>query len=400
MNNEEISSEEITTVEVTAASSVTETILAKTQATYMLDSILTVLAKCMEIPNMKKQNYIDLKKAIDYKFILEKYITSIPEPSEPEQCRCCQNDSNPEPPNTSDWEKRFEELERMIVSSCSQRSYSSVTQQNVQLSAPQQQIPIPLQAVPTLTLKVDCLDDANSRAEGLKQRIIDSIPVRDGDGGVNRMRLLGKKSLLIVARDEEAKTYLEHQIQDKHKDVCRIGQPFYKMPAVRFEGLHNNDSGEELKEHLCKKFPEHSEKIKVILLHKLRSGDEQAAIVRVPKEVYKELMMMPVLYFKYSRLRIKKHTHVTMCYRCQMYGHISTNCSNKEHCSSCAGEHSHKQCPHRSEPEHIVCAVCQQYNTAGKSNKPVNHRCHSTDCPHHKKALHNTEAQTEYQCSV
>ncbi|KAI1286617.1 hypothetical protein HDE_10840 [Halotydeus destructor] len=398
MNNVELGSEKITTEDNTAASSVNETSLAKTQANYMLDGIVTVLAKCMEIPNMKKQNYLDLKQAIEYKFRLEQYINSTPEPSEQEQCRCRNKDSTQELPETYDWEKRFDKLEQLIVSSCAQRSYSSVTQQHVQPSVSQPQRTTPLQAAPTLTLKVDCLDDANLGAEGLKQKIIDSIPVRDGDGGVNRMRLLGKKSLLIVARDEDAKAYLENQIQDKLKDVCRIGQPFYKMPTVRFEGLHNNDSGEELKEHICRKFPEHSEKIKVILLHKLKSGDEQAAIVRVPKEVYKELMIMPVLYFKYSRLRIKKHTHVTMCYKCQMYGHISTNCSNKEHCSFCAGEHSHKQCPHRSEPEHIVCAVCQQYNTAGKSNKPVNHRCHTTDCPHHKKALDNTEAQTEYQC--
>ncbi|KAI1306484.1 hypothetical protein HDE_00985 [Halotydeus destructor] len=293
------------------------------------------------------------------------------------------------------WEKRFDRLEQLINSRTAPRSYSAVTQRFVPQAAPPGRT-LPVQAIPTLTIKLDCTDSNTLGPAGLKQELIDKIPPRNGDGGVSRMRFLGNKSLLIVTRDKEAKDYLVSQIGSKLKGKCTIGTPFYKMPTVRIEGLENVDSGEELKSQLDKKFPTHCEKIKVILLHKIRRGNQQAAIVRVPKEVYKEMMDEPEMYFKYSRLTIKKYTHVTMCYKCQLYGHISSNCPNATSCSYCAGEHSHKECTNREKPEQLRCAVCQQHNAKNGTDKAVDHRCHTQECAVHRKAIENTEAQTEY----
>ncbi|KAI1294735.1 putative transporter slc-17.2 [Halotydeus destructor] len=366
----------------------------KVQMISSLKYVEDVLKRVLRPPRHTTEEYNKVKQAI---LLVNTLMKHAEESSRPELRPNIENNSSPEQLMPPAWEERFAKLEQMVAASCSQRSYSHVAQQNIQRPNSQAPPAQPPQAVPTLTLKLDCLDDANLSANGLKQTIIDSIPARNGDAGVDRMRLLGQKSLLIVTRDEESKAYLEAQIKDKLKHICKIGQPFYKMPTVRVEGLHNSDSKEELKEHLDRKFPEYSDKIKVVLLHKIKGGNQQAAIVRVPKELYSEMMKEPELYFKYSRLKLAKHTHVTICYKCQMYGHISANCHNKEHCSHCAGEHASKNCPHRSDMEHIACAVCQQFNAISKTTKPFNHRCHTHDCPHHKKALDNTEAQTEYQ---
>ncbi|KAI1286620.1 hypothetical protein HDE_10844 [Halotydeus destructor] len=366
----------------------------KVQMISSLQYVEDVLKRVLRPPRHTTEEYNKVKQAI---LLVNTLMKHAAESSKPELPQNTEKNSVPEPLMPPAWEERFTKLERMIAATCSQRSYSQVAQQNVQRTTCQAPTIQPLQAVPTLTLKLDCLEDANLSANGLKQTIIDSIPARNGDAGVDRIRALGQKSLLIVTRDEESKAYLEAQIKDKLKHVCKIGQAFYKMPTVRIEGLQNSDSGEELKEHLDRKFPGYSDRIKVILLHKIKSGNQQAAIVRVPKELYSQMMKAPELYFKYSRLKLTKHTHVTICYKCQMYGHISANCNNKEHCSHCADEHANKNCPHRSDMEHIACAVCQQFNAIGKTTKPVNHRCHTHECPHHKKALDNTEAQTEYQ---
>ncbi|KAI1291871.1 Neuropeptide Y receptor type 4 [Halotydeus destructor] len=265
---------------------------AKMQITTSLEFVQRTLWAIINPAPKTKQHLENVRESIKLVSQIYDYIDKSSGPESPDNQTTA---STTEPLMPLAWEQRFAKLEEMVTAACSQRSYSQVAQQNVQrpiIQAPTAQLP---QAVPTLTLKLDCLEDANLSANGLKQTIIDSIPARNGDAGVDRMRLLGQKSLLIVTRDEESKAYLEAQIKDKLKHICKIGQPFYKMPTVRIEGLQNSDSKEELKEHLDRKFPEYSDKIKVVLLHKIKSGNQQAAIVRVPKELYSKMMEEPEL---------------------------------------------------------------------------------------------------------
>ena len=46
----------------------------------------------------------------------------------------------------------------------------------------------------------------------------------------------------------------------------------------------------------------------------------------------------------------------TRCYKCNAYGHIALNCTNKAKCPRCLGEHSLKECPNK-EAE-MRCASC------------------------------------------
>ncbi|KAI1299786.1 hypothetical protein HDE_03706 [Halotydeus destructor] len=293
--------------------------------------------------------------------------------------------------------QRFERLEAIVASKFTTPSYSEVAKAQLERESATSIEVKPIQAVPTLALKLDITDGVTLIPQGLEEALKETIPTRHRDGGVSRRRFLGKKSLLIVTRDVEAKSYLESQIRTKMKDLCSTSEPFYKMPTVKIEGLDNHDSGEELKAVLQHKFPQHAEKMKIIFLHKTHSGNQQTAIVRVTKEIYANLVTTGELYFKYSKLRIKKHTHVTVCYKCKMYRHISTNCPNKTSCSYCANEHSHKECENKYKPETLICSVREQFNVINNPTKPTNHRRHIGDCPHRRKALENTEAQTEYQ---
>ncbi|KAI1288200.1 hypothetical protein HDE_09558 [Halotydeus destructor] len=203
------------------------------------------------------------------------------------------------------WEKRFERLEAIVASKFTTPSYSEVAKAQQERESATSIKVKSIQAVPTLTLKLDINDGVTLIPQGLKEALKDTISTRHGDRGVSRMRFLGKRSLLIVTRDVEAKSYLESQIRTKMKDLCSISEPFYKMPTVRIEGLDNHDSGEELKAVLQHKFPQHAEKIKIILLHKTHSGNQQTAIVRVPKEIYANLVTTDLVRDRFRMSHIK-----------------------------------------------------------------------------------------------
>lgn len=62
------------------------------------------------------------------------------------------------------------------------------------------------------------------------------------------------------------------------------------------------------------------------------------------------------------------------CYKCQQYGHTSSNCTNSTICGFCSSGHKSSDCPHKNSAEHLKC-LC------GK-----NHRAGSFDCALFKAA--------------
>ncbi|KAI1286506.1 hypothetical protein HDE_10866 [Halotydeus destructor] len=78
--------------------------------------------------------------------------------------------------------------------------------------------------------------------QGSKEASEDAIPWCDPNA------LLDKKSMLIVARDVQAKEYLEAEITAKLINYDTISKPFYKMSTLRMQGLGNQESGMELEE--------------------------------------------------------------------------------------------------------------------------------------------------------
>ena len=59
------------------------------------------------------------------------------------------------------------------------------------------------------------------------------------------------------------------------------------------------------------------------------------------------------------------------CNKCQLYGHICTNCPNDKHCANCAKDHSTSACP---TPRDLSCISC------GATSRHTSSDCNN--CPH------------------
>jgi hypothetical protein len=58
----------------------------------------------------------------------------------------------------------------------------------------------------------------------------------------------------------------------------------------------------------------------------------------------------------------------TRCYKCQKYGHVTRHCrQEEERCSICAGAHSHRECPDKTQKK---CANCGGEHEAASSGCP------------------------------
>jgi hypothetical protein len=80
------------------------------------------------------------------------------------------------------------------------------------------------------------------------------------------------------------------------------------------------------------------------------------------------------LAISYDLKIVERHDQrcrITQCFKCQRYGHISTQCRNQQKCGHCGGEHTTDECAAETQASQRSCAAC----TGG------DHPSWSTACP-------------------
>ena len=71
---------------------------------------------------------------------------------------------------------------------------------------------------------------------------------------------------------------------------------------------------------------------------------------------------------------VQQGIRIIRCYKCQKFGHMSSNCHSRESCKHCAEEHSVAKCTNKDKP-----AKC--------SNCKGNHEADDTNCPTYIKQI-------------
>jgi len=108
-----------------------------------------------------------------------------------------------------------------------------------------------------------------------------------------------------------------------------------------------------------------SDKDKIVPRFKRGARDKAVVhwVCEVKPEIFKKIVDRSI-YFCYSACRVKEFLEVSICFRCQKYGHIAAKCQAKDMiCSYCA-EPGHKveDCTNKDKP--AKCANCGDSNTS------------------------------------
>lgn len=93
-----------------------------------------------------------------------------------------------------------------------------------------------------------------------------------------------------------------------------------------------------------------------------RKSNTSFAVARVDKEIYEEVCSLKhQIYIDFSRCRTSERVHVTQCYRCQKFGHMTDSCQNNDNvqvCRYCTQNHDSKCCSVKGNFGSYKCANC------------------------------------------
>lgn len=114
-------------------------------------------------------------------------------------------------------------------------------------------------------------------------------------------------------------------------------------------------------------------------------------IVEVEPEVHSAMLRALRVNIGWDKCKVIECFGIIRCFKCCKFGHKSTECTNEEKCSKCAGNHATVRC---TSPT-ICCANCVSINAERKLNLDCGHYAYSLECAVYKKLLLKKRQQIE-----
>ncbi|KAI1296599.1 hypothetical protein HDE_04956 [Halotydeus destructor] len=184
----------------------------------------------------------------------------------------------------------------------------------------------------------------------------------------------GKKELL----ERVNKQAEELQVEVEDKQIVK------RNPCIIITGIPSEVDHHEVAEAVRKAF---HDDIEFLYARKPNPRGHKSIILRCPKSEHEWIVKQGKFYFKWECFKIYEHIQVTICFKCQGYGHRQSECRSEfQSCSYCAESHDSRLCNNKNT---IKCSSCVKSNLKrGEGSKlDVKHRCHSQICPIYGSAL-------------
>ena len=178
-----------------------------------------------------------------------------------------------------------------------------------------------------------------------------------------------KNTIKIFAKDTDSYNKIKTELdKDKNIEFFTHTKKEEKTKKIVFKGPPNLD-----KEEIIQEINGKGIKAKDCVQLKGKNGMSHSYLITVPKTTnLKEVRNIKAVSHAIIKWEhyAKKQTY-TQCYRCQQFGHGSTNCYRKPKCVKCAEEHITKECQlQKTATSKAKCVNCTGEHTANYTKCP------------------------------
>ena len=106
------------------------------------------------------------------------------------------------------------------------------------------------------------------------------------------------------------------------------------------------------------------------------------------------------VYLGNGRYRYKDRFYIKHCFHCQMIGHVSNDCPDKDKasvCMYCMGRHRSSNCSLKSDDSQFHCARCIASPHSTEAENGNNHYAGDRKCPSMLREIERLKSNTEFQ---
>lgn len=206
-------------------------------------------------------------------------------------------------------------------------------------------------------------------------RDIEACGVRNVHGG----------GLLINCESNSATIKLKQMVEKELGDKYEVKLPSIAKPRLKIVNATNDLSESEIPNEIRAQnnwIDETAEiGVKAILKKKKSVYGEVDIIIEIDNKTYDKMMTTRRLNLGWKRCNVVEHIHVTRCFKCSGFNHVSKHCKNDTACGKCSAAHKTSECKANIEK----CANCSRANDKYKLKIDCQHNSWSKICPSLKR---------------
>lgn len=184
---------------------------------------------------------------------------------------------------------------------------------------------------------------------------------------------------IVVNCDSNNSTLkMKQLIENKFGEKYDVNLPPIKKPRVKIRDICDEIDDDKIIDEI-KHQNEYLKDASIEIKKKITRKDKPIPydlVIEIDYINYKELMKVKSINVGWKRCKVIDHIHISRCYKCCGFSHISVNCSNKVTCSKCAGEHKYSEC----KSDQLKCINCAQANEKFNLKLDCNHHAMSYKC--------------------
>lgn len=233
--------------------------------------------------------------------------------------------------------------------------------------------------------KQTCAKTIDEISKKINKNDINVCDTRNARDGVVILRCQNKSETL------KAKQVVNEKLGSNYDVIL----PKVKQPRVRISNIATDIPNDSIVDELKRNNEQIKDidlKLVTVIPRKLRSVESNDAVFEVCCESYNKLIEISVLNLPWRECRVYEHLHVIRCYKCCGYFHKSTECTQTQKCSRCAGAHKHSECKSKLS----CCVNCKLVNEKFKLNLKTNHHAWDKNCPVYQRKLASVRNKIEY----
>nr|CAI5837876.1 unnamed protein product [Callosobruchus analis] len=159
-------------------------------------------------------------------------------------------------------------------------------------------------------------------------------------------------NVVISCDSEDSLNKIKSSLESKCSGEVRVHLPKKILPKVCVKGISNKDLNKDdqaiLAEIIARNgMQAYSEGFVRIVkkLHVKNRNGYSDVVIEVSHPVRDIIVSKTFLYFGFQKCFVEEHYHVTRCFKCSKFGHISKNCKNSDFsCFKCSANHDPKSC--------------------------------------------------------
>jgi len=150
-------------------------------------------------------------------------------------------------------------------------------------------------------------------------------------------------------------------------DFHTFNLPDERTLKVVLKGIPTDITDEELKNELL------SQNYSVKYVRRFGTPEKPMPMCLVhisATDTAKDIFNLTTLFYLTIKTEPYQTSGPAQCFKCQRFGHGSSNCSHPPRCVKCANHHSAKECP-KTKEQHPKCCNCGGSHTANYRGCPV-----------------------------